>query len=116
MIQFDLKFRVYDNNKKEYSDLLFLINGDGEVYHYIGGNLNKVSSYDYSVERYTEKKDISNKEIYDGDIIQFTIPELGKVNGTVIWRNAEFQVISMYAGTFSLSSIYKPEIIGNIHM
>ena len=64
---------------------------------------------------YSEKKDLKNKEIYEGDIIEFEEPmfESEMIKGYVILEDAAF-VAKCRKEEFELRDIKEPEILGNI--
>jgi uncharacterized phage protein (TIGR01671 family) len=118
----ELKFRVWDKEAGEYlegeEDKAFVLKLDGT--HYVEmtfGYYNK--GKDWVIEQFTGLKDKNGKEIYEGDIVENTYEDVGKVRYEVRWDCGRFimesrkpvNLVQIGMGIYPHSS----EVIGNIH-
>jgi len=76
-----------------------------------------------TVGQYTEKSDSESKEIYDGDIVDFTVFDMfgndTQHTGLVEWHNCEFLLTDKFGDSWNLFWVLQQDdeakIIGNIH-
>lgn len=104
----ELKFRTYDFVMQRYDDA-------PEMYATTDGHLEPSSNK--IIEQYTGLKDKFNKEIYEGDIVENTYKDVGKVRYEVKWKCGRFVMESKYNFVWIGMGIYphSSEVIGNIH-
>ena len=112
----ELKFRVWDNTFKEY------VRPDYNIIGYVyplDGTLGVNDLDDCTIEQYTGLRDKNDKEIYEGDIVENTYKDVGKVRYEVRWECGRFvmesrkpvNLVQIGMGVYPHSS----EVIGNIH-
>lgn len=102
----EIKFRVWDNDTKKMYDKSGLMVGD-----------NIVSAVNGSIMQYTGYSDISNRFIYEGDIID------RKFKWIVEFEDGCFYAKNQYGKAYLLHDIIRKrriagspiEVIGNIH-
>ena len=128
----DIKFRIWDNLKKEYcntGEVIYSIT-DGNLLAYIDGESDICESVDirsdrFTIEQFTGIYDINKREIYEGDIIY--CHEYNS-HDKVINQTFERSVVSFSNGCYYyypngnmkcphqlLMYAYKAKILGNIH-
>ena len=110
-----LKFRVWDNDVKEYIEDGALLDGRTG---FISGNGN------YTIEQCTGLRDVTGKLIYEGDIIKYNFP--GTLPEIVAWNPKSCRFISHLArdtcmvfatnlGRDGDLPNFAVRVIGNIH-
>ena len=102
----EIKFRVWDKNKKQ----MFYPDDFGNKIKLPGEDVNKK----YSIYmQYTGLKDKNDKEIYEGDIIEFN----NKLKLIVYWDNGGFALKNLTnTAEIPLVDIIRPiKVLGNIY-
>ena len=115
----EIKFRVWDKDRNKFSNEL-LITTDGKIFSIADEYQEK-----FEINQYTGLKDKNGKEIYEGDILEFsrkniynnelTVKSVYSVvfeNGVFYHKKELFQKTDMPLGWFDFKII---EIIGNIY-
>lgn len=116
-----MRFRVWSKTHKRYFYDDFLIDSEGCLFENNRGELKNISSNDWFVEYWTGLTDIDGNEIYEGDIIKFTI-EIGtdcvgssvEKLGKIVWDETYLQWQEYFIGC-ALLELDSIQIIGNIH-
>lgn len=121
----DIKFRAWDGSKMITNDYPFIGAGSGalELTITLNGEVQKRSVYgfdsatgtptsepDIILMRYTGKQDVTGKEIFEGDILDWETKE-AKEDGVVRWIDGGFWL--KYSGGHHFP--YNTTVIGNIY-
>ena len=125
----NIKFRVWCNITKHFTDIPFYSCGGGQLLWHQTGNeitISNIDEGDYEVQRFTGLKDKNGKDIYEGDFITFSCNyTIDSSDVDVIqWRNQEVFYNEEYAGfyfgrkrEFKILDEIMPdtiEVVGNI--
>ena len=122
-----MRYRIYDNVEKKYSDRDFFLDQDWKL-HIVSDNDEKIYEADperYTVEMGTGLKDKNGVEIFEGDIISCE----QYVGGNYIERHIEKGYVGSKRGSFGLvrkqgfyysfsyllSHDFELEVTGTIH-
>jgi uncharacterized phage protein (TIGR01671 family) len=103
----EIKFRAWDKiNKVMYSDV-----------HEKDSFAEKLSrSNEYHIMQFTGLKDKNGKEIFEGDVLSYPIPN-DEMRGVIIWGKYEYIVEYSYENADYIATIGEDgcEVIGNIY-
>ena len=109
----ELKFRAWDNTKKEWTlNIMECVSSSrGDIWIEPA-----LKSHDVIIEQYTGLKDKNGKEVYEGDIVR----DLGSNHEVKFCEMRDTDCSYFYQGWgFDDSSLYEEhdfvEVIGNIH-
>lgn len=110
----EIKFRIRNLSTDIFEDLARMticIDDKGIEIYTLDGDLLE----DYEINQYTGLKDISGKEIYEGDIVQRNMPGGVKFIGKVIFHESSFMIDNSKYKTHLFSYIDEITIKGNIY-
>lgn len=110
----ELKFRAWANGYEKWCHNIEYM-GDGLWLGYVDDGIGELSTTDIIVEQYTGLKDKSEKEIYEGDIVDYN--DDGECIGFVEYDAPEFCLnadATNWARMF-LKGAPHQRVIGNIH-
>lgn len=115
------KFRAWCKDKKEWEKDSCLLCTNGNLLHYVHGDLMALKSENHIVQFYTGRKDKNDKEIFKGDIIEggYLNPLTNKFNSkkyVVDFKDATFEGRLIGHSPFGDTWLYfiQGGIIGNI--
>ncbi|MDU4319773.1 MAG: YopX family protein [Clostridium sp.] len=131
----EIRFKIWDKtrNKMLTSNCgAFLLTQEGNaVFHQNGNNPLEalIEQIDYEVLMYTGLKDKNGTEIYEGDIVTYSVKGFKKINKTVMTFNEEhgaylfgiYEGVKMPCGKktrmnkYTRKSVNNVEVIGNIY-
>lgn len=114
----EIKFRMWNKKEKKMYDIGVLDFDDKKAY--MKGYLNyTVSNYMFEnieLMQFTGLHDKNGKEIYEGDILPFTMYDLKTEYYYIVFRNGEFEAINKQDTNFIWRSAWKEStVIGNIY-
>ena len=104
----EIKFRLWCENKKEWEKDPWVIQPCG-VLTWLSNGIKAVNRKTHIIEQYTGLKDKNEKEIYEGDIVQFQDHIM-----TLVFKYGSFNAV-LDEMMFYLDSIPDCVVIGNIH-
>lgn len=131
----EIRFKIWDKtrNKMLTSNCgAFLLTQEGNaVFHQNGNNPLEalIEQIDYEVLMYTGLKDKNGTEIYEGDIVTYSVKGFKKINKTIMTFNEEhgaylfgiYEGVKMPCGKktrmnkYTRKSVNNVEVIGNIY-
>jgi uncharacterized phage protein (TIGR01671 family) len=118
----NIKFRVWCNTTKHFTDIPFYSCGGGQIlWHHTGDQItiSNIDDGDYVIQQYTGLKGKNGKEIYEGDIISYW-PSCAKGYNNTIVKVPEltafhwFAELEMMLDKSEYPNQCEIEVIGNI--
>ena len=110
----ELKFRAWSNENNRYCDFVTL----DESRRWIGWIMSSgtyLTTIDVNLEQYTGLKDKNNKEIYEGDIVEYDWYVISDKPAYRVKEQVVFDDMGARLGNDRIRNCSNVEIIGNIH-
>lgn len=113
----EIKFRAWDNKNKMFAMFGFHIIGETTVFDCIK-QYNLEECLELEITQYTECTDKNDKEIYEGDIVEYTFPNGSVLKGVVSWIAGMFVLDfpdQTDSGPIGFLMTENLKVIGNIY-
>jgi uncharacterized phage protein (TIGR01671 family) len=114
----EIKYRMWNKKEKKMYQVGVLDFDDEKAYikNYLSYTVSNYMFENIELMQYTGLHDKNGKEIYEGDILPFTMYDLKTEYYYIVFRNGEFEAINKQDTNFIWRSAWKESaVIGNIY-